>query len=74
MKWFIVYVMLSRPRSLATLKSIGLTEKVRAIIERGPPEQLVAAFHKPFDEKIKETNSLAAQAAKHYRFLPGLSE
>ena len=28
-KWLIVYVMLSRPRSLATLISIGLTDKVR---------------------------------------------
>jgi hypothetical protein len=27
-KWLIVYVMLSRPRSLATVKSIGLTDKV----------------------------------------------
>jgi len=73
-KWLIVYVMLSRPRSLATLTSIGLTDKVRAIIEQGPPEDLVATFHKLFDEKIKETKSLAAQAAKRYGLLPGLIE
>ena len=40
-KWLIVYVMLSRRRSLATLTSIALTDKVRAIIEQGPPEDLV---------------------------------
>ena len=65
-KCLIVYVMLSRPRSFATLISVGLTDKVRAIIEQGPPEQLVATFHKLFDGKIKETKSLAAQAAKRY--------
>ena len=71
-KWLIVYVMLSRPRSLATLQSVGLTDKVRAIIEQGPPEELVATFHKLFDGKIKETKSLAAQAARRYGLLPGL--
>ena len=73
-KWRIVYVMLSRPRSLATFTSAGLTDKVRAIIEQGPPEELVATFHKLFDEKIKETKSAAAQAAKRYGLLPGLIE
>ena len=73
-KWLIVYVMLSRPRSLATLTSVGLTDKVRAIIEQGPPEELVATFHKLFDGKIKETKSLAAQAAKRYGLVPGLIE
>ena len=72
MKWLIVYVMLSRPRSLATLKSVGLTDKVRAIIEQGPPEELVATFHKLFDENIQKTKSQATQAAKHYGLLPGL--
>ena len=73
-KWHIVYVMLSRPRSLATLTSVGLTDKVRGIIEQGPPEELVATFHKLFDGKIKETKSAAAQAATHYGLLPGLIE
>ena len=72
MKWLIVYVMLSRPRSLATLTSVGLTEKVRTIIEEGPPQQLVATFRKLFDGKIKETKFLASQAAKRYGLLPGL--
>ena len=73
-RWLIVYVMLSRPRSLATLTSVGLTDKVRAIIEQGPPEELVATFHKLFDGKIKETRSVAAQAAQRYGLLPGLIE
>ena len=48
-KWLIVYVMLSRPRSLANLISVGLADKVRGIIEQGPPEDLVATFPKLFD-------------------------
>ena len=72
LKWLIVYVMLSRPRSLATLTSVGLTDKVRAVIEQGPPEELVATFHKLFDGKIKETKAKAAQAAKRYGLLPEL--
>ena len=70
-RWLIVFIMLSRPRSLATLKSVGLTDKVRGIIEQEPSEELVATFHKLFDGKIKETKSAAAQAAKRYGFLPG---
>ena len=73
-KWLIAYVMLSRPRSLATLPSVGLTDKVHDIIEQGPPEELVATFHKLFDGKIKETKSAAAQAAKLYGLLPGWIE
>ena len=52
MKWLIVYVILSRPRSLATLTSVDLADKVRAIIEQGPPEDLVVTFHKLFDGYI----------------------
>ena len=73
-QWLIVYVMLSRPRSLAALTSIGLTEKVRDIIEKGPPEDLVATFHKLFDEKIKTTKDAAMRAAELYELLPGRIE
>ena len=66
--------MLSRPRSLATLTSVGPNDNVRTIIEQGPPEELVVTFHKLFDGTIEETKSLAAQAAKHYVLLPGLIE
>ena len=36
-RWLIKYGMLSRPRSLATLKTVNLTKQIRVIIEQGPP-------------------------------------
>ena len=36
-KWLICYVMLSRVPSLKQLISIGLSDKIREIIEGGPP-------------------------------------
>ena len=68
-QWLIVYVMLSRPRSLSQLKSVNLTAKVREIIERGPPEDLVASFHKLFGDKIEATKQLAREAAQQYGLL-----
>ena len=41
------------------------------IIEQGPPEDLVANFHKLFDAKINDTKAAAIRAAKHYGLLPG---
>ena len=69
-RWLIVYVMLSRPRSLATLTSVNLTEQIRDIIEQGPPEDLVANFDKLFHDKIEETRELARQAARAHGLLP----
>ena len=46
MQWLIVYVLLSRPPSLARLRSIGLDDKIRAIIEKGPPTWLLDAFER----------------------------
>ena len=69
-RWLIVYVMLSRPRSLATLKSVNLTQKIRDIIEQGPPNDLVANFDKLFHVKIEETRKLALQAARAHGLLP----
>jgi hypothetical protein len=69
-KWLIVYVMLSRPRSLASIRSIGLTSAVRDIIEQGPPEELVGTFHKLFAAKIQDTKKLAQDAAQRYGLLP----
>ena len=71
-QWLIVYVMLSRPRSLSQLRSVNLTTKIRDIIERGPPEDLVHNFHSLFSEKIEETRKLARDAAKHYGLLEDL--
>ena len=71
-QWLIVYVMLSRPRSLSQLKSVNLTTKIREIIEGGPPEDLVHNFHSLFSEKIEETRKLARDAAQHYGLLEDL--
>lgn len=71
-RWLIVYVMLSRPRSLASLKSVNLTKQIRDIIEQGPPEDLVANFDKLFHDKIEETRELARQAARAHGLLPEL--
>ncbi len=71
-RWLNVYVMLSRPRSLATMKSVNLTRQIRAIIEQGPPEDLVANFDRLFREKVDETRELARDAARAYGLLPEL--
>ena len=72
-RWLIVYVMLSRPRSLATLKSVNLTRQIRDVIEQGPPEDLVANFDRLFREKVEATRELAREAARAYGLLPELS-
>ena len=71
-QWLIVYVMLSRPRSLSQLKSVNLTTKIRDIIEGGPHEDLVHNFRSLFSEKIEATRKLARDAAKHYGLLEDL--
>ena len=71
-QWLIVYVMLSRPRSLSQLKSVNLTTKIREIIEGGPPEDLVDNFHSLFSEKIEATRKLARDAAEQYGLLEDL--
>ena len=68
-RWLIVYVMLSRPRSLDKLKSINHTKKIREIIEAGPPENLVQTFHTLFAEKIERTHKIAKEAAARYGLL-----
>ncbi len=65
-RWLIVYVMLSRPRSLDTLKSINLTKKIRESIEKGPPKDLVQTFDTLFAEKIENTRKLAKKAVTYY--------
>ena len=66
MIWLIVYVMLSRPRSLGQLRSINLNKKIRDIIEKGPPTELVRTFDTLFAEKIENTHEAANKAAKFY--------
>ena len=60
--WLIVYVILSRVPSLKQLVSIGLTDKIRDIIEGGPPQELVQTFSNLFDDKIKSTKAAAKEA------------
>ena len=62
-KWLIVYVILSRVPSLKQLVSIGLTSKIRELIEGGPPEELVQTFSTLFEDKIEATKA-AAKAAR----------
>ena len=69
-RWLIVYVMISRPRSLATLKSVNLTQQIRDIIEQGPPNDLVANFDKLFHDYIEETRTLAREAARAHGLIP----
>ena len=62
----IVYVMLSRPRSLGQLRSINLNKKIRDIIEKGPPKELVRTFDTMFSKKIERTQEAAKKAARFY--------
>ena len=61
--WLIVYVLLSRVRSLANLCSIGMTSQIRKIIEAGPPSMLAENFETLFRTKITRTIT-AAKSAK----------
>ena len=67
-KWLIVYVLLSRVRSLACLRSVGLTPKIRKIIEGGPPAMLVDNFEKLFRDKIMLTKQAASSAKAALRW------
>ena len=61
-KWLICYVILSRVPSLKQLVSVGLTDKIREIIEGGPPEGIVQTFSTLFADKIAKTHEAALQA------------
>ena len=63
-KWLICYVTLSRVPSLKQLVSIGLSDKIREVLESGPPEDLVQMFSTLFAEKIQETHAAALQARR----------
>jgi hypothetical protein len=63
-KWLICYVILSRVPSLKQLVSIGMSSKIRGIIEGGPPEGLVQCFSTLFAAKIQETKVAALEAQR----------
>ena len=61
-KWLICYVTLSRVPSLKQLRSIGLSDKIRHVLESGPPEGSVQMFSTLFAQKILHTRDAAQQA------------
>ena len=63
-KWLICYVTLSRVPSLAQLVSVGLSDNIRSILEKGPPEGVVQMFSTLFSQKIEDAKK-AAQEAKN---------
>ena len=62
LRWLAVYVALSRVRALKNFRSVGLTTKIREIIEEGPPETIPAQFKKYFAATELKTQK-AADAA-----------
>ena len=64
-KWLICYVTLSRVPSLEQLRSIGLSDKIRDIMESGPPEGVVQMFSTLFAQKIEDTRVAALEAKQH---------
>ena len=63
-KWLICYVILSRVPSLPQLMSIGLSDKIREIIEGGPPDNLVQTFNTLFQDKAEQTLAAALEARR----------
>ena len=61
-RWLATYVALSRVRTLAQLRSIGLTPNVREIIEMGPPEGIPGAFNELFGDLEVTTKAAAMEA------------
>ena len=60
--WLLVYVVLSRVRSLDSLVSFHFSDALREVIERGPPDTFVGAFNRLFEGKILSTRQLAREA------------
>ena len=66
--WLAAYVALSRVRSLDRLRSVGLDNKIRAILEQGPPNTLPARFHVLFSDKESETQTFAKECLRLLRW------
>ena len=62
LRWLSTYVALSRVRGLQSLKSVGLSAQIRAIIEQGPPDTIPEAFARYFEDKEVETQLEADKA------------
>ena len=63
--WLSVYVALSRVRKLANFRSVGLTKKIRAVIEGGPPDSIPSQFENYFLEKERKTKKDVAKYMKN---------
>ena len=50
--------------------ALNLTQKIRDIIEQGPPNDLVANADQLFHDKIEESRTLAREAARAHGLLP----
>lgn len=52
-KWLIADVMLPRVQNLSCPRNIGLTAKIRKIIEGGPPSMAADNFERPFSQEVR---------------------
>ena len=66
--WLAHYVILSRPRRLASLVSHGLPK--REILEQGPPESISEAFQRLFGDKIQATKAATETARRKLEWPP----
>lgn len=64
LKFLTTYVLPCRVRKLADLKRVGLTDKIRQVIEGGPPEELLETFDALSGEQALATKQAAAKAAQ----------
>ena len=63
--WLVVYVILSRVRSLNSLVSFGVSDTLRDVIEGGPPDDFVGSFDRLFGDKVQSTRQAAREARRH---------
>ena len=68
-KWLVVYVMLSRVPSLTQLQSVALTTRVRRIMERGAPDNLVQTFQRLLATQWRKRSEKRA-ARKGFGWVP----
>ena len=61
-KWLICYVTLSQVSSLKQLVSIRLSDKIKEIMEGGPPEGVVQMFSTLFADMIQNARAAALRA------------
>ena len=60
--WLLVYVVLSRVRSVNTLVAFDFSDTLREVIERGPPDNYVGSFDRLFGSKVHSTRQAAREA------------